>query len=137
MLFRCHDGYVKKGLMEMENIKKTETSTYLFSKIIFWQVCDWLDFNRQIYGSCCCIDSYLFFSCFFFYCHGCHVYIKAATIFFAKQCLVRIYNDWFLLFLKFVRSLYCVVNQNVILYLNFFNIRVRRIVLYKKYKDII
>ena len=30
MLFRCHDGYVKKGLMEIENIKETETSTYLF-----------------------------------------------------------------------------------------------------------
>lgn len=40
MLFRCHDGYVKKGLMEIENIKKTETSMYLFSKIIFWQVYD-------------------------------------------------------------------------------------------------
>lgn len=40
MLFRCHDGYVKKGLMEIENIKKTETSTYLFCQIIFWQVYD-------------------------------------------------------------------------------------------------
>lgn len=40
MLFRCHDGYVKKGLMEIENIKKAETSTYLFCKIIFWQVYD-------------------------------------------------------------------------------------------------
>lgn len=35
MLFRCHDGYVKKGLMEIENIKKTETSTYLFAKSYF------------------------------------------------------------------------------------------------------
>ena len=24
MLFRCHDGYVKKGLMEIKNIKETE-----------------------------------------------------------------------------------------------------------------
>lgn len=43
----------------------------------------------------------------------------------------------FYFFLKFVRSLYCVANQNVILYLNFFNIRVRHIVRHKKYKNII